>query len=71
MTLFFFHFGFQTYQVAIEAIEKKTADMAGVVQLETPDIKKLQLLLQGSISTQARAHTAWLCGSLQLQYRQH
>ncbi len=38
--------------MAIEAIDKKTRDMASVVKLEPPDLKRLQLLLAGSISTQ-------------------
>jgi hypothetical protein len=39
-------------KVAIEAIDKKTHEMALVVKLEPPDLKRLQLLLAGSISTQ-------------------
>lgn len=39
-------------QVAIEAMDKKTRDMAVVVKMDPPDVKRLQLLLAGSISTQ-------------------
>ena len=39
-------------QVAIEAMEKKTAHMNTVVKMDPPDLKGLQLVLQGSISTQ-------------------
>lgn len=39
-------------QVALEAMDKKTRDMAIVVKMEPPDLKRLQLLLGGSISTQ-------------------
>ena len=42
-------------QVAIEAMDKKTFDLSSTVQMDPPDLKRLQLLLQGSISTQARA----------------
>ena len=33
-------------------MSKKTKDLAGVIQMDPPDLKRLQLLLQGSISTQ-------------------
>lgn len=33
-------------------MDKKTADMSAVVKMDPPDLKGLQLLLQGSISTQ-------------------
>ena len=33
-------------------MDKKTAHMSAVVKMEPPDLKGLQLLLQGSISTQ-------------------
>lgn len=33
-------------------MEKKTAHMSAVVKLDPPDLKGLQLVLQGSISTQ-------------------
>ena len=39
-------------QVAIEAMDKKTRDIAEVVKMNPPDLKRLQLLLGGSISTQ-------------------
>ena len=39
-------------QVGIQAMEKKTQDLAEVVRSNPPDAKKLQLLLQGSISAQ-------------------
>ena len=39
-------------QVAVEAMDKKTKDMAIVVKMDPPDLKRLQLLLAGSISTQ-------------------
>ena len=39
-------------QVAVEAMDKKTKDLAVVVKMDPPDIKRLQLLLAGSISTQ-------------------
>ncbi|KAL5475481.1 hypothetical protein EMCRGX_G025300 [Ephydatia muelleri] len=39
-------------QVGIEAMEKKTQDLAEVVRSSPPDAKKLQLLLQGSIGAQ-------------------
>ncbi len=39
-------------QVAIEAMDKKTKDIAAVVKMDPPDVKRLQLLLAGSISTQ-------------------
>ena len=39
-------------QVGIEAMEKKTRDLVEVVRSHPPDAKKLQLLLQGSISAQ-------------------
>ena len=41
-------------QVAIEAMDKKTFDLSSTVQMDPPDLKRLQLLLQGSISTQVR-----------------
>ena len=41
-------------QVAVEAMDKKTFDLSSTVQMDPPDLKRLQLLLQGSISTQAR-----------------
>ena len=41
-------------QVAIEAMDNKTFDLSSTVQMDPPDLKRLQLLLQGSISTQAR-----------------
>ena len=45
-------FELSALQVAIEAMEKKTQDLAEVVRSNPPDPKKLQLLLQGSISAQ-------------------
>ncbi len=33
-------------------MDKKTRDMALVVKMDPPDLKRLQLLLAGSISTQ-------------------
>ena len=39
-------------QVATEAMEKKNTDMNSVVRMEPPDLKRLQLLLGGSISAQ-------------------
>ena len=33
-------------------MDKKTSDMSAVVKMDPPDLKGLQLLLQGSISTQ-------------------
>ena len=39
-------------QVAIEAMEKKNIDMNAVVRMDPPDLKRLQLLLGGSISAQ-------------------
>ena len=39
-------------QVAIEAMSNKTRDLALVVKMDPPDLKRLQLLLGGSISTQ-------------------
>ena len=33
-------------------MDKKMRDMAAVVKMEPPDLKRLQLLLAGSISTQ-------------------
>ena len=33
-------------------MDKKTRDLATVVKMEPPDLKRLQLLLAGSISTQ-------------------
>ena len=33
-------------------MDKKTANMSTVVKMDPPDLKGLQLLLQGSISTQ-------------------
>ncbi len=39
-------------QVANEAMEKKNADMNSVVRMDPPDLKRLQLLLGGTISTQ-------------------
>ena len=35
-------------------MDKKTFDLSSTVQMDPPDLKRLQLLLQGSISTQAR-----------------
>ena len=51
------HFSFLSplKQVAIEAMDKKMFDLSSTVQMDPPDLKRLQLLLQGSISTQARA----------------
>ena len=39
-------------QVAIEAIDKKTADLVEELHRETPDLVKIELILQGSISAQ-------------------
>ncbi len=39
-------------QVANEAMEKKNADMTTVVRMDPPDLKRLQLLLGGSINAQ-------------------
>ena len=39
-------------QVATEAMEKKNVDMNSVVRMDPPDLKRLQLLLGGSISAQ-------------------
>ncbi len=39
-------------QVAIEAMDKKTKDFALVLNMDPPDLKRIQLLLGGSISTQ-------------------
>ena len=36
-------------------MDKKMFDLSSTVQMDPPDLKRLQLLLQGSISTQARA----------------
>ena len=33
-------------------MDKKTREMAAVVKMDPPDLKRLQLLLAGSISTQ-------------------
>ena len=41
-------------QVAIEVMDEKTFDLSSTVQMDPPDLKRLQLLLQGSISTQVR-----------------
>ena len=41
-------------QVAIEAMEKKMNDLQDAIKKNPPDIKLLQLLLQGSISTQVQ-----------------
>ena len=51
------HFSFVSLpkQIAIEAMDKKMFDLSSTVQMDPPDLKRLQLLLQGSISTQARA----------------
>jgi len=38
--------------VAIEAMERKMNDLQDAIKKDPPDIKLLQLLLQGSISTQ-------------------
>ena len=35
-------------------MDKKTFDLSSTVQMDPPDLKRLQLLLQGSISTQVR-----------------
>ena len=45
-------FDLTALQVGIEAMEKKTQDLEEVVRSIPPDAKKLQLLLQGSISAQ-------------------
>ena len=39
-------------QVAIEAMQRKTSDLVAQVQRSPPDLKRLQLLLQGCVSTQ-------------------
>ena len=36
----------------MEALDKKTGHMNAVVKMDPPDLKGLQLLLEGSISTQ-------------------
>ena len=42
-------------------MEKKTADIAAVVQMDPPDLKRLQLLLQGSISAQVNQGVQEYC----------
>ncbi|CAI8031739.1 Dedicator of cytokinesis protein 11 [Geodia barretti] len=39
-------------EVAIEAMQRKTSDLVAQVQRSPPDLKRLQLLLQGCVSTQ-------------------
>ena len=39
-------------EVAIDAITSKVADLQSVVEQAVPDLKKLQLRLQGSVSVQ-------------------
>ena len=39
-------------EVAIDEMQKKVAELQEVIAQETPDSKKLQLRLQGSISVQ-------------------
>lgn len=48
-------------QVAVEAMEKKTSDMSAVVKMDPPDLKGLQLLLQGSINTQVNQGVQEYC----------
>jgi len=43
---------FWILQVAIETMQKKTNDLQDAVKKNPPDIKLLQLVLQGSISVQ-------------------
>lgn len=43
-------------EVAIDQMQTKVAEMREVVNLSHPDIKKLQLKLQGSVSTQVCNH---------------
>jgi len=45
-------FELSAIEVAIEAMDNKTADLTATVQIDPPDLKRLQLLLQGAISTQ-------------------
>lgn len=47
-------------QVAIEAMEKKMNDLQDAIKKNPPDIKLLQLLLQGSISTQVQ-YSSYVC----------
>ena len=41
-------------EVAIDQMQTKVVDMREVVNLPRPDVKKLQLKLQGSVSAQVR-----------------
>lgn len=41
-------------QVAIEELNQKVMDMEQVLNADSKDMKKLQLLLQGSVSVQVR-----------------
>jgi len=42
-------------EVAVEDMKAKVAELSEVVYARTPDIKKLQLKLQGSVSVQVHA----------------
>lgn len=42
----------QPIEVAIDEMQNKVVDIREVVNLSRPDLKKLQLKLQGSVSTQ-------------------
>lgn len=42
-------------EVAVEDMKAKVADLSEVVYQRTPDIKKLQLRLQGAVSVQVHA----------------
>ena len=41
-------------EVAIDAMSSKVSDIQNVVHQAVPDVKKLQLRLQGSVSVQVR-----------------
>ena len=58
-------------KVAIEAMQRKTSDLLAQVHRSPPDLKRLQLLLQGCVSTQVNSlHTHLSPPSLPLQVNQ-
>ena len=50
--------------MAIEAIDKKRGDLVEELHRETPDLVKIQLILQGSISAQVHYHRLLIVASM-------